>query len=85
MRLVVNVDDPNPATAIVQRIDYDEFGNITSDGNLGFQPSGFAGGLYDADKKLTRFGARDYDPATGRWTTRIRSASSEAIGVPVIS
>ena len=34
-------------------------GNITSDTNPGFQPFGFAGGLYDTDTGLTRFGARD--------------------------
>ena len=34
------------------------------------QPFGFAGGLYDADTKLVRFGARDYDPETGRWTCK---------------
>ena len=33
----------------------------------GFQPFGYAGGLYDRDTKLTRFGARDYDAETGRW------------------
>ncbi len=38
--------------------------------NLGFQPFGFAGGLYDSDTKLVRFGARDYDAVTGRWTNR---------------
>jgi RHS repeat-associated protein len=70
VRLVVNTADPNPATAVVQRIDYDEFGNITADSNPGFQPFGFAGGLYDADTKLVRFGARDYDPETGRWTAK---------------
>ncbi len=34
------------------------------------QPFGFAGGLYDAETKLVRFGARDYDAGTGRWTSR---------------
>ena len=29
-------------------------------------PFGFAGGLYDADTKLTRFGYRDYDAYTGK-------------------
>lgn len=32
----------------------------------GFQPFGFAGGLYDRDTRLVPFGARDYDPETGR-------------------
>jgi len=55
---------------VAQRIDYDAFGNVISDTNPGFQPFGFAGGLYDADTGLTRFGARDYDPETGRWTIK---------------
>ncbi|HEQ60236.1 MAG TPA: hypothetical protein ENN74_01355, partial [Firmicutes bacterium] len=65
-RLVVNA-----ATGqVAQRLDYDEFGNVTRDTNPGFQPFGFAGGLYDARTGLVRFGARDYDAATGRWTTK---------------
>ncbi len=56
--------------AVVQRLDYDEFGEITLDTNPGFQPFGFAGGLYDQDTKLTRFGARDYDTEVGRWTAK---------------
>lgn len=55
---------------IAQRIDYDEFGNVLSDSNAGFQPFGFAGGLYDQHTGLIRFGARDYDPQTGRWTAK---------------
>jgi len=31
---------------------------------------GFAGGLYDHDTKLTRFGYRDYDAQTGKWTAK---------------
>ena len=34
------------------------------------QPFGFAGGLYDPQTGLVRFGARDYDAETGRWTTK---------------
>ncbi len=34
------------------------------------QPFGFAGGHYDADTGLTRFGARDYNAETGRWLER---------------
>jgi RHS repeat-associated protein len=55
---------------LAQRMNYDAFGNVTEDSNPGFQPFGFAGGLYDPDTKLTRFGARDYDAHTGRWTTK---------------
>jgi RHS repeat-associated protein len=56
--------------AAIEHIDYDEFGNVLADNNPGFQPFGFAGGLYDPDTKLVRFGARDYDPQTGRWTSK---------------
>lgn len=64
---------------IAQQMDYDEFGNVTSDTNPGFQPFGFAGGLYDEHTKLVRFGARDYDPFTSRWTAKdpIRFAAGD--------
>jgi RHS repeat-associated protein len=55
---------------IAQRVDYDEFGNVVLDTNPGFQPFGFAGGIYDADTGLVRFGARDYDAQTGRWAAK---------------
>lgn len=64
-RLVVNISNG----AIAQRMDYDAFGRVIGDTAPGFQPFGFAGGLYDADTGLVRFGARDYDAETGRWTT----------------
>jgi RHS repeat-associated protein len=51
-------------------IGYGEFGALTANTAPGFQPFTFAGGLYDADTGLVRFGARDYDPHTGRWTTK---------------
>jgi RHS repeat-associated protein len=51
-------------------MDFDEFGNVIVDTHPGFQPFGFAGGLYDPHTKLTRFGARDYDSETGRWTAK---------------
>jgi len=55
---------------IIQRVDYDEFGRVLSDTNPGFSPFGFAGGLYDRQTGLVRFGARDYDPEAGRWTCK---------------
>jgi RHS repeat-associated protein len=54
--------------AVAQRIDYDTWGRVILDTNPGFQPFGFAGGLYDYRTGLVRFGARDYDPEVGRWT-----------------
>lgn len=66
VRLVVNT----ATGAIAQRMDYDEFGRVTKDTKPGFQPFGFAGGIYDPDTKLVRFGARDYDSETGRWLSR---------------
>ncbi len=56
--------------AIIQELRYDEFGNVLLDTNPNFQPFGFAGGLYDSDTHLVRFGARDYDPETGRWASK---------------
>ena len=56
-RLVVNAS----TGAVVEEIDYDEFGNVTNDTSPGSTPFGFAGGLYDPPTGLVRFGARDYD------------------------
>jgi RHS repeat-associated protein len=66
VRLVVNVADGS----IVQQLDYDEFGRVLADSAPGFQPFGFAGGLYDPDTGLVRFGTRDYSTETGQWTAR---------------
>ena len=60
-RLVMN----SSTGAIIQRMDYDT--------NPGFQPFGFAGGLYDPDTKVVRFGARDYDPILAGGRQRIPS------------
>ncbi len=65
VRLVIDVETGD----VVQRIDYDAFGEATLNTNPGFQPFGFAGGLYDGATGLTHFGAREYDAHLGRWTS----------------
>jgi RHS repeat-associated protein len=66
VRLVVDVNCGD----VVQRLEYDEYGNVISDSNPDFEPFGYAGGFYDAQTKLVRFGARDYDANVGRWTCK---------------
>lgn len=66
VRLVVRTSDGY----VAQRLEYNEYGKVLTDTNPGFQPFGFAGGLFDPDTRLVRFGARDYDPETGRWTSK---------------
>jgi RHS repeat-associated protein len=63
-RLIVDIS----TGTVVERIDYDEFGNLLSDTAPGTQPFTFAGGRTDLDTGLVRFGARDYAPSIGRWT-----------------
>jgi RHS repeat-associated protein len=65
-RYVVNVTNPSdvPFTA-----SYTAFGSVTGTG-LDWMPFGFAGGVYDPETELVRFGARDYDPLVGRWTAK---------------
>ncbi len=55
---------------VLKRVTYDSFGNIIKDTKTSFSILGFAGGLYDTDTGLIRFGYRDYDPETGRWTSK---------------
>ena len=63
-RLIINA-----ATAAVEdAIARDPFGRVLSETAPGFQRIGFAGGIVDADTGFVRFGARDYDPQTMRWT-----------------
>jgi len=65
-RLVVDI----ATNTVIQQLDYDVWGKVIQDSNPGFQPFGYAGGLYDRDTGLVRFGARDYDAETGRWTVK---------------
>ena len=56
---------------IIKEVSYDTFGTLLTDSNPSFNiPFGFAGGLYDTDTKLTRFGYRDYDAYVGKWTAK---------------
>ncbi len=62
---------PDNTTQLVKEITYDTYGKLLTDSNASFKvPFGFAGGLYDSDTKLTRFGYRDYDAYTGKWTAK---------------
>lgn len=54
----------------MQRREYDAWGVLTADTGGVFQSLGYAGGLTDTATRLVRFGARDYDPEVGRWTTK---------------
>ena len=51
-------------------MNFDEWGTVISDTASGFQPFGFAGGLQAPETGMVRFGARDYESSTGRWTTK---------------
>lgn len=66
VRMIVNSSDGS----IIQRIDYSDFGKVIFDSNKGFQPYGFAGGIYDSDTGMVKFGAREYDPEVGRWLSK---------------
>jgi RHS repeat-associated protein len=65
-RLLIN----SSTGAIAGSMNHDEYGRVTTDSIQGLIPFGYAGGLYDSNTGLVRFGARDYDPELGRWTTK---------------
>lgn len=66
---------------VMQALTYDPWGKVISDSSPRFQPFGFAGGLYDADTGLVHFGARDYDPGTGRWLSKDGSGLAGGLNV----
>lgn len=69
VRAVVKASDG----IVVQRMDYDAFGRVVTDWVASGWvplPFGYAGGLYDRDTGLVRFGAREYDASVGRWLSR---------------
>ncbi len=55
--------------AVRSLVDYETYGWPMGTG-IGYQPFGFAGGIWDAATETYHFGARDYDPWAGRWTTK---------------
>jgi RHS repeat-associated protein len=63
-RVIVRADG-----TIVRTVRHDSYGVVLADSDSSFDlPVGFAGGLPDATTGLVRFGWRDYEPASGRWT-----------------
>ena len=66
VRLVVDTHDG----AVVKRLDYDVSGMVIGESGDFDLLFGFAGGFRDTDTGLTKFGARWYDPETGRWTSK---------------
>ena len=63
MRMIVD----SITGTIEKSITYDEFGNITNETGTLDTIFGYAGGIRDTDTGLTKFGARWYNPVTGRW------------------
>lgn len=66
VRLVIDIQ----SGVVSQWMDYDEWGKVTLDTNPGFQPFGYAGGMYDPNTGLVRFGFRDYNAGLGRWLSK---------------
>jgi RHS repeat-associated protein len=58
------------AGTVVARVDRDSYGRVLARTGSLMPPIGFAGGIEDPDTGLVRFGLRDYDPQTGRFTAR---------------
>ena len=56
----------------VQVMQHDAWGKVIFESVAGFVrvPFGFAGGIADEVTGLVRFGAREYDPGTGRWLSK---------------
>ncbi len=67
-RYVVNVAN---STDVPFTANYRSFGEVTGTGTgTDWIPFGFAGGHYDPDAGLVRFGRRDYDTTTGSWLAK---------------
>jgi RHS repeat-associated protein len=56
---------------MIKELEYSSFGALINDSDPWFDLTiGFSGGIVDPITKLVRFGFRDYDPETGRWTAK---------------
>ena len=55
---------------VMQSLKYSDWGKVIQDSNPGYQPFGFAGGMYETDTGLVHFGAREYDPEVGKWISK---------------
>jgi RHS repeat-associated protein len=77
-RLYVSTDQSGSARvfsdaagAVVKAVQYSAYGEILSDSAPALQlPVGYAGGIPDSVTGLVHMGLRDYEPATGRFSTR---------------
>jgi RHS repeat-associated protein len=66
VRMVMDVSTGN----VMHQLTYGPWGEVLTDSAPGFQPFAFAGGVHDPRTGMLRFGRRDYDASTGRWTNR---------------
>jgi RHS repeat-associated protein len=66
VRLVVDT----ASGLVVERMDWDEFGNVLNDSAPGTHPFGLVGGIQDVEAQQAHLGARDYDPKSGRWRAK---------------
>jgi len=69
--------------AIVQELDYDEFGRVLNNNtNPTFQPFGFAGGLYEPQTGLVRFTSRSSRTSKTSWRRKRQNAGGASCTNP---
>ena len=70
------LDVTNSSGAIVRTNTYDPYGTVTATTGSGLDDFGYDGAYANQPDGLDHFGARLYDPSTGRWTQPDPAASS---------